>query len=150
MEQDYGQLLLKSSSEKGQISAQESTIRYQNTAVLAFRGLALTNDQITTLMERIKSDYEAGYITPHSISFSYTPLNPEALEAILNNLAPSVTDIGLVNCKLDNYEASKLLLFLKNSSHIRMLCAEGNQISERLKNEFRRLAASRSNLFVMI
>jgi hypothetical protein len=150
MEQNYGQLLLKSSSEKGQISAQESTIRYQNSEVLAFRGLALKNHQITTLMERIESDFKAGYIAPRSISFSYTPLNPEALETILNHLAPSVTDIGLVNCKLNDYAANNLLCFLKNSSHIRMLCAEGNQISERLKNEFRSLAASRSNLFVMI
>tara|TARA_R110002050_G_scaffold18382_2_gene53756 strand:+ start:4289 stop:4741 length:453 start_codon:yes stop_codon:yes gene_type:complete len=150
MEQDYSQLLLKSSLNKRQIFAQESTICYQNSEVLAFRALALTNDQITHLMERIKSDFKAGYIAPRSISFSYNPLNYEALESIVNHLPPSTTEIGLVSCLLDDYAANSLLYFLKRSSHIRMLCAEDNQISEGLKNEFRRLAASRSGLVVII
>lgn len=97
MEHDYSQLLLKSSSEQQQISAQESTICDQNSEVLAFRSLALTHDQIANLMENILFDYKAGYIAPRSISFSYNPLNHEAQESIVNHLPQSVTEGGLVN-----------------------------------------------------
>ncbi len=59
-------------------------------------------------MERIKSDYKAGYIAPRS-------LNHEALETILSHLALCVTEIGRVNCKLDDYASESLLYFSKTA-----------------------------------
>jgi len=105
------------------------------TSILNLRNLGLKTIDILAITDVLEKDTNRNAIK--SISFSYNHLIRDVGAAlIVKSLPPSICEIGLVGCGISDKGGTEILNWIKKSTHIRMICVEQNNFSDKLKMEF--------------
>ncbi len=124
-------------------SAQKNTLH--------LRALNLKQKNIITIAKvlKLEKDNETQHLK--SISFSYNHLLGDVGATVLfNSLPESIREIGLVHCGIGDKGGIEILNWIRNAPHLRMICIEGNNFSEKLKNQFRAFQNKNTKILVVI
>jgi hypothetical protein len=120
------------------------------TSSLNLRNVELSSsdiDVISVILEEEKI-HDSNFIT--SISFSYNHLiGDTGVMAIVRSLPASIREVGFVNCGIGDKGGSEILIWMKKSPHLQMICMEQNNFSEALKLEFRDFQKKSPNVTVV-
>lgn len=86
-----------------------------------------------------------------SLSVSYNPLLGDVGALLFARSMPrSISEIGFVGCGISDKGGEGILEWAKLSTHVSMICIEGNLLSNRIKADFRKLREHRSDLLVVV
>ena len=112
-------------------------------------GLGVADARI--LGEALRGLPQQGGQRLRSFSVSYNPLLGDRGAAILAGSLPlDVSEIGFVGCGMGDAGGRALLEWASQSTRLRMLCAEGNALSDGIKEEFSRLQKGRPGLVMVV
>lgn len=104
------------------------------TGILNLRNLGLKTSDIGAITDVLKNENNA----IKSISFSYNHLIGDVgAILIVESLPSSICEIGLVDSGICDKGGIEILNWMKTSSHLRMICVEQNNFSDKLKMEFK-------------
>ncbi len=117
---------------------------------LHLRDLALQPSDVTAIATCLKQADESNEQFIQSISFSYNPLlGDSGAIALANNLPKSISELGLVNCGINDLGGLEILRWIKNSPQLRMICMEQNNFSDQLKLEFKKFSSKEDQTLVI-
>ena len=86
-----------------------------------------------------------------SFSISYNPgVGDAGAIAFIKSFPKSLTEIGMVDCDLEDESGEILLDWAQQALELRMMCIEGNKFSSGLQKKFSNLREKRRNLFVVL
>jgi hypothetical protein len=86
-----------------------------------------------------------------SFSVSFNPfLGDRGTIALVNSLPLDISELGFVGCDIGDEGGEALLGWAKKSTHLRMICVEGNLFSDITKAEFRKLSKLHPGLLTVV
>jgi hypothetical protein len=86
-----------------------------------------------------------------SFSVSYNPgIGDAGASALLAALPASVTEIGMVGCGLRDASGQTLLDWAQQAQNIAMICVEGNDYSQQMRDRISNLRQARPGLFIVV
>lgn len=86
-----------------------------------------------------------------SISFSYNPLlGDKGTIEIANNLPKTIREIGLVGCGISDTGGKELLKKFKEFKNLKMLCMEQNNLTDLVKEEFKKFSENNPQILVVV
>ncbi|MGK0391813.1 MAG: hypothetical protein ACI94Y_004580 [Maribacter sp.] len=100
---------------------------------LNLRNLALNSANVISIANCLKQEK-----TIKSISFSYNLIGDLGAIALAKSLPKYLYEIGLVDCGINDAGGIELLNWMKQSIHLKMICIEQNNFSEKLRIEFKK------------
>jgi hypothetical protein len=118
-----------------------------NSSSLNLRRLGLTHTEVTQLALVLKETDSS----IDSISFSYNhSLKDEGAIALIKALPLSVRELGFVNCGMGESGGQELLNWVKKAPNLKMICAELNSFSEKLKSDFMTFSIQNPQIMVVV
>jgi hypothetical protein len=113
-----------------------------------FRKLGLKASNIASIMNKVTQTNKLKPV--HSISFSYNPLlGDSGVISILNTMPKTIREIGLVDCGMTDLAGKELLKELQEYTNLKMLCIEQNNISDKIKKEFKLFSKKNPGILVL-
>ncbi len=87
----------------------------------------------------------------NSFSMSYNPgLTDAGVAALAKALPRSLTEVGFAGCAIGDEGGAALVEFCRHAHGLRMICAESNRFSRKIKNRFALLSQERADLLVIV
>ena len=121
------------------------------TRTLNLRKLSLMPNDIIAIADILKQEKDSDASFIKSISFSYNNLIGDlGATALARNLPSSIAEIGLVDCGIGDKGGNEMLKWIKNSTHLEMICMEQNNFSDKLKMEFEAFKGNNPQITVVI
>ncbi|MFK7756970.1 MAG: hypothetical protein AB8B53_08585 [Flavobacteriales bacterium] len=112
----------------------ESLANSASLTSLHFRDLALQREEALLIAAVFKDMRVQDNEQLRSVSFSYNDqLTDEGAVALVDSFPSSVTELGMVGCRLTDEAGVAILNWLKRSPNIQMVCIEGNDFSVELR-----------------
>lgn len=129
-------ILLKKSNEKHLIKAKLLNSKKEINS-LNLRDLELNTADIISIANLFKVENEANNCSIKSLSLSYNKqIGNDGAIALSEHLPKSLCELGFVDCGISDDGGNAILKLLKKLPNLEMICIEGNNFSETLKNEF--------------
>ena len=120
----------------------------QNSKILNLRSLDLETSEAEPLALVL---YENQNTDVESISFSYnSSLKDEGAVALIKSSPHSIRELGFVNCGMGDIGGQALLNWMRDAPHLKMMCAELNHFSDKLKSEFKRFSMENRQILVVV
>jgi hypothetical protein len=106
-------------------------------SLLHLRSLDLSASNVRSIARCLEKEGAEQQHSIQSISFSYNSLLGDIGATDLAKYLPkSIREVGLVGCGIGDVGGIELLKWMKNSTHLQMVCIEENNFSEKLRFEF--------------
>jgi len=133
---EIARILLKKSNEKHLIKAKLLNSKKEIKS-LNLRDLELNTADIISIANLFKVENEANNCSIKSLSLSYNKqIGNDGAIALSEHLPKSLCELGFVDCGISDNGGNAILKQLKKLPNLEMICIEGNNFSETLKNEF--------------
>lgn len=86
-----------------------------------------------------------------SFSVSYNPtLEQVGIITLVKSLPPTVADLGMVGCDMDDQSALVLLEWARRATMLKVICIEENHLSSAVKNQFTALRSVTNGMMVIV
>ncbi len=122
-----------------------------NSSSLNLRSLNLKHNDAMQLASVIKEIDSIEHSIIDSISFSYNDsLKDEGAITLIKSLPPSIRELGLVDCGIGEAGGQELLNWVKRAPNLKMICAELNSFSDKLKSDFRKFSIQNPQIIVVV
>lgn len=120
-------------------------------STLAFRSLQLNAEEAEKILEALALDQKCKSIQLKSISFSNNPnFGDRGARAFSTLITPTLDEIGLVNCGIQDAGGRAILQWMKQNNQLRMVCIENNQFSKALQLAFREFQELHKDVLLII
>jgi len=111
----------------------------------------LNSSDAKKISEALKSARQNHNIRLMSFSVSYNPsLGSIGAESILTSLPKDVEMLGMVGCDLDDNTGEHLIEYTQKSKNLSMVCVEGNNFSQRIKDKIHSLRQQKTGCTILI
>lgn len=118
---------------------------------LNLRSLGLIHTEAMQLALVLKEIESKGNSKIDSISFSYnSSLKDKGAVTLIKSLPISIRELGLVNCGIGETGGQELLNWVKSAPNLKMICAELNSFSDKLKSDFRKFSIQNPQIIVVV
>jgi len=119
--------------------------------VLQLRSLNLNASDIIAIANILEQEKNNSNAIVTSISFSYNQqIGDAGAAALANALAPSIREIGLVDCGIGDQGGKAMLDWMQAAPHLQMICMEQNNFSKGMKIEFQEFRKEHPRILVVI
>jgi hypothetical protein len=123
----------------------------QNSSRLHLRNLGLLPEEVMQIASVFKEMERSGNFNIDSISFSYNhSLRDEGAVALIKSLPISIRELGLVNCGIGETGGQELYNWIKNAPNLKMICAEQNSFSDKLRSDFMNFSIQNPQIIVVV
>lgn len=85
-----------------------------------------------------------------SFSLSYNKIGDDGALALAASLPETVGELGLVGCSIGDDGGEAILNWASNAGGLRMICVEGNSMSQDIRERFRGLRKTSPNMAVYV
>jgi hypothetical protein len=120
-------------------------------STLAFRSLQLNAEEAEKILEALALDQKLASIQLESLSFSNNPnFGDRGARAFSTLIIPTLDEIGLVNCGIQDAGGRAILQWMKQNNQLRMVCIENNQFSKALQLAFREFQELHKDVLLII
>ncbi|NNK78979.1 MAG: hypothetical protein HKP40_09740 [Litoreibacter sp.] len=86
----------------------------------------------------------------HSFSLSYNGIGDIGALAMAASLPETLGELGLVGCSIGDDGGEAILNWAKNATGLRMICIEGNAMSQEMRERFTGLRKTSPNMAVYV
>jgi hypothetical protein len=118
---------------------------------LNLRNLGLKATEVLELAFVLKDIENKGGSTIDSISFSYnSSLEDKGAVTLIKSLPISIRELGFVNCGIGENGGQELLNWMRNAPSLKMICAEQNLFSDKLKSNFIKFSVENPQIIVVV
>lgn len=108
-------------------------------------------EEVIQLASLFKEMEHNGNSDIDSISLSYNhSLKDEGVVALMNSLPISIRELGLVNCGIGETGGQELFKWVKNAPDLKMICAEQNSFSDKLRSDFMNFSIQNPQIIVVV
>lgn len=118
---------------------------------LALRSAKLNLRDAQIIADGIRSlpDFVTSKLGSFSASYN-TTLTQAGITTLISALPPSLTDLGMVGCDMNDESAAVLLQWANRASGLKVICIEQNNLSTKVKQQFTALRHSNKDLLVVV
>lgn len=151
--EDSLQLVLRSIGSDASISAADKLSRGPfgvGELTLHLRNSDITADGALSIADALASVSPTELAKLGSLSLSYNKIGYDGAIALSAVLPKTLCELGLVGCSISDLGANALLTWATNAPGLRMICIEGNKVSETVRNSFRQLRETSPSLCVYV
>lgn len=142
--------LISTLREIGSAKCLEKSTEIENSSSirsLHLRSLDLTASEVLLLANCLRPNGFSEDSLIESISFSYNfKLGDKGAISLAKNLPSSIREIGLVNCGITDEGGIALLEWMKKTPHLRVVCIEGNNFSQKIKESFQKFSKTHPHI----
>lgn len=118
---------------------------------LHLRSLSLSSDEAALVAIALKGNEATGDTNIESISFSHNRgLGNDGAIALINALPISIRELGFVNCGIRVLGGQELLRWMESATNLKMMCAEQNSFSDKLKSEYHKFSIANPQIMVVV
>jgi len=122
-----------------------------NSSRLNLRSIGLRDNEVQQLATVLRDMERKRDATIDSISFSYnTLLKDKGVIALITSLPISIRELGFVNCGIEEKGGQALLSWMRNAPNLKMMCAEQNSFSDKLKSAFRKFSIDNPDILLVV
>lgn len=133
--------------EKAKILANE----VHKSMALHLRSLNLKSSDILAIASVLGQENTSACNLVSSISFSYNEeVGDDGAIALIKSFPSSISEVGLVGCRIGDQGGSEILAWMNNAPSLRMICIEQNNFTEKLKSQYRLFAKSQQGIIVVV
>jgi len=85
-----------------------------------------------------------------SFSLSYNEIGDDGAINLVATLPGTIYELGMVACSISDRGGEELLKWAANAKELGMVCVEGNEMSEKMRDRYTRLDKSSPGLTVFV
>jgi hypothetical protein len=114
------------------------------------RNAGITSDGAALIADALSSVTQIERARLRSFSLSYSEISDGGAIALASALPGTLGELGMVGCSITDQGAEAVRQWAVNAHGLRMICIEGNPMSETMRRAFAKLRQTSPNLAVFV